>query len=76
MAAVAAAVADGADVIAVEALDHIGGNSVWSTGYLAFVGSAMQAECMKRRRTSLNYLRTPRPSPSRGWSGGWLRPLP
>ena len=45
MAAVAAAVADGADVIAVEALDHIGGNSVWSTGYLAFVGSAMQAEC-------------------------------
>lgn len=44
MAAVAAAAAEGADVVAVEALEHIGGNSVWSTGYLAFVDSAMQAE--------------------------------
>ncbi len=44
MAAVAAAAADGAEVVAVEALDHIGGNSVWSTGYLAFVGSQLQAE--------------------------------
>lgn len=43
MAAVAAAGAAGADVVAVEARDHIGGNAVWSTGYLAFVGSAMQA---------------------------------
>lgn len=44
MAAVAAAAAEGVEVIAVEALDHIGGNCVWSTGYLAFVGSQMQAE--------------------------------
>lgn len=44
MAAVAAAVAEGAEVVAVEALEHIGGNAVWSTGYLAFVGSAMQRE--------------------------------
>ena len=44
MAAVAAAAAEGAEVVAVEALEHIGGNSVWSTGYLAFVNSAMQAE--------------------------------
>ncbi|MFW3169301.1 FAD-dependent oxidoreductase [Geodermatophilus sp. CPCC 206100] len=44
MAAVAEAAAQGASVVAVEALDHIGGNCVWSTGYLAFVNSAMQAE--------------------------------
>lgn len=44
MAAVAAARAEGAEVVALEALDHIGGNAVWSTGYLAFVGSDMQAE--------------------------------
>jgi fumarate reductase flavoprotein subunit len=44
MAAVSAAAAEGASVVAVEALDHIGGNCVWSTGYLAFVNSAMQAE--------------------------------
>ena len=44
MAAVAAAAADGVDVVAVEAMDHIGGNCVWSTGYLTFVNSAMQAE--------------------------------
>ena len=40
----AAAAAEGADVVAIEALEHIGGNSVWSTGYPAFVNSAMQAE--------------------------------
>ncbi|GAA3237212.1 hypothetical protein GCM10017691_36140 [Pseudonocardia petroleophila] len=44
MAAVAEAAAEGAEVIAVEAMDHIGGNAVWSTGYLAFVDSAMQRE--------------------------------
>lgn len=44
MAAVAAAAAEGVEVIAVEALHHIGGNCVWSTGYLAFVGSQMQAD--------------------------------
>lgn len=44
MAAVQAAAADGAEVLAVEAMDHIGGNAVWSTGYLAFVNSAMQVE--------------------------------
>lgn len=44
MAAVAAAAAEGAEVVAVEALEHIGGNSVWSTGYLAFVNSQMQAD--------------------------------
>ena len=44
MAAVAAAAAEGVEVLAVEALERIGGNSVWSTGYLAFVNSAMQAE--------------------------------
>lgn len=44
MAAVAAAASEGATVIAVEAMPHIGGNAVWSTGYLAFVGSAMQDE--------------------------------
>lgn len=44
MAAVAAAIAEGAEVIAVETMDHIGGNAVWSTGYLAFVGSQMQLD--------------------------------
>lgn len=42
MAAVAEAAAEGAEVIAVEAMEHIGGNAVWSTGYLAFVDSEMQ----------------------------------
>jgi fumarate reductase flavoprotein subunit len=42
MAAVASALAEGASVVAVEARDHIGGNAVWSTGYLTFVDSAMQ----------------------------------
>jgi len=40
----AAADAHSADVIAVEAMEHIGGNAVWSTGYLAFVGSDMQRQ--------------------------------
>lgn len=44
MAAVAAAAAEGAEVVAVEALAYTGGNSVWSTGYLAFVNSQMQAD--------------------------------
>lgn len=44
MAAVAAAAGRGAEVVAVEALDQIGGNAVWSTGYLAFVSSPMQHE--------------------------------
>ncbi|MEV4747663.1 FAD-dependent oxidoreductase [Streptosporangium sp. NPDC049248] len=44
MAAVASAAAEGVEVVAVEALGEIGGNCVWSTGYLAFVGSAMQAD--------------------------------
>jgi succinate dehydrogenase/fumarate reductase flavoprotein subunit len=44
MAAVAAAAASGASVIAVEAREHIGGNAVWSTGYLSFVDSEMQRE--------------------------------
>ncbi|MGO4841373.1 FAD-binding protein, partial [Rhizobiaceae sp. 2RAB30] len=38
------AAATGAEVHAVEALDDIGGNSVWSTGYMAFVNSRAQAE--------------------------------
>lgn len=42
MAAVAAASAAGAEVVAVEAREHIGGNAVWSTGYLAFVDSEAQ----------------------------------
>ncbi|WP_240157200.1 FAD-binding protein [Pseudonocardia broussonetiae] len=44
MAAVAEAAAEGAEVVAVEAMEHIGGNAVWSTGYLAFVDSEMQRE--------------------------------
>ncbi|OJY52036.1 FAD-binding protein [Pseudonocardia sp. 73-21] len=44
MAAVSAAAAEGVEVVAVEPMQHIGGNAVWSTGYLAFVGSGMQAE--------------------------------
>ncbi len=44
MAAVAAAAAAGASVIAVEARAHIGGNAVWSTGYLSFVDSQMQRQ--------------------------------
>lgn len=44
MAATAAAAATGATVHAIEALDEIGGNSVWSTGYMAFVNSRAQAE--------------------------------
>lgn len=44
MAAVSAAAAEGVDVVAVEPMQHIGGNAVWSTGYLAFVDSGMQAD--------------------------------
>ncbi|WP_323022217.1 FAD-binding protein [Pararhodobacter sp.] len=44
MAATAAAAATGASVHVIEALDAIGGNAVWSTGYMAFVGSRAQAE--------------------------------
>lgn len=44
MAAVSAAVAAGVEVVAVEAMEHLGGNAVWSTGYLAFVNSPMQRE--------------------------------
>jgi succinate dehydrogenase/fumarate reductase flavoprotein subunit len=44
MAAVAAAVAEDAEVVAIEVMDHIGGNAVWSTGYLAFVDSDMQRQ--------------------------------
>ena len=44
MAAAAAAAATGAEVHVVEALDDIGGNSIWSTGYMAFVNSKAQRE--------------------------------
>ncbi|MDD7937460.1 FAD-dependent oxidoreductase [Actinomycetospora lutea] len=44
MAAIAAAADEGASVVVLEAMDHIGGNAVWSTGYLAFVDSAMQRD--------------------------------
>src|SRR6202012_1561983 len=44
MAAVAAAVAENAEVVAIEVMDHIGGDAVWSTGYLAFVGSDLQRQ--------------------------------
>jgi succinate dehydrogenase/fumarate reductase flavoprotein subunit len=44
MAATASAAEMGAEVHAIEALDEIGGNSVWSTGYMAFVNSRAQAE--------------------------------
>lgn len=42
MAAAAAARTAGAEVVLVEALDVIGGNAIWSTGYIAFVDSDMQ----------------------------------
>jgi succinate dehydrogenase/fumarate reductase flavoprotein subunit len=42
MAAVAAAVAADAEVVVIEAMDHIDGNPVWSTAYLTFVDSEMQ----------------------------------
>ncbi len=44
MAAAVAAADAGARVIVLEALDGIGGNAVWSTGYLAFTGFDMQEE--------------------------------
>lgn len=42
MAATAAAREQGATVAVLEARDDIGGNAVWSNGYLAFVSSDMQ----------------------------------
>jgi succinate dehydrogenase/fumarate reductase flavoprotein subunit len=42
MAAAAAAAAAGQEVTVVERRDVIGGNSAWSTGYLAFVDTPMQ----------------------------------
>ncbi len=42
MAAISAAALAGADVVAVEAGDDIGGNAVRSTGYIVFVGSDRQ----------------------------------
>jgi fumarate reductase flavoprotein subunit len=42
MAAVAAARESGASVVAVEAQDRIGGNAIWSTGYVVFVDTPMQ----------------------------------
>ena len=44
MAAVAAAAQEEVEVVALEAMDHVGGNAVWSTGYLAFVDCEMQRE--------------------------------
>lgn len=44
MAATASAAATGAEVHVVEASAEIGGNSVWSTGYMAFVKSRAQDE--------------------------------
>jgi succinate dehydrogenase/fumarate reductase flavoprotein subunit len=42
MAATAAAVEHGAHVVVLEAADRIGGNAIWSTGYVAFVDSDLQ----------------------------------
>lgn len=42
MAAAVAAAESGARVVVLEALDEIGGNAIWSTGYLAFSGFDMQ----------------------------------
>lgn len=44
MAAAVAAADAGASVLVLEALHEIGGNAVWSTGYLAFTGIDMQAD--------------------------------
>jgi succinate dehydrogenase/fumarate reductase flavoprotein subunit len=44
MAAAVGAADAGARVLVVEALAEIGGNAIWSTGYLAFTGFAMQDE--------------------------------
>lgn len=44
MAAAAAAALTGAQVHVIEALDQIGGNAPWSTGYMAFVGSRAQRD--------------------------------
>ena len=42
MAAAVAAADAGARVVVLEALDEIGGNAIWSTGYMAFTGFEMQ----------------------------------
>ncbi|KAF2093871.1 FAD/NAD(P)-binding domain-containing protein [Rhizodiscina lignyota] len=42
LSAVAGAVYSGAQVVSIEAQPRIGGNSVWSTGWVAFVDTAMQ----------------------------------
>ena len=44
MAAVTACARAGVEVAAIEPLDTIGGNAVWSTGYLAFVNSEAQKD--------------------------------
>lgn len=44
MAAALAARESGAEVLVIEALDEIGGNAIWSTGYLAFTDFAPQQE--------------------------------
>jgi succinate dehydrogenase/fumarate reductase flavoprotein subunit len=44
LAAAVAAADEGATVLVLEALDEIGGNAIWSTGYLAFCDFAMQHE--------------------------------
>jgi hypothetical protein len=50
MAAVAAAVAADAEVVVIEAMDHIDGNAVWSTAHLTFVDSEMQRRAADRGR--------------------------
>jgi succinate dehydrogenase/fumarate reductase flavoprotein subunit len=42
MAAAVGAADAGARVVVLEALDEIGGNAIWSTGYMAFTGVEMQ----------------------------------
>lgn len=44
LASVASAVESGADVVAIEAYKDIGGNGTWSTGWVAFVDSALQRQ--------------------------------
>ena len=44
MCAAIAAADQGASVVVLEALDQIGGNAVWSTGYLVFCNYDMQDE--------------------------------
>jgi fumarate reductase flavoprotein subunit len=44
MGAVASAREAGAEVIAIEAQERIGGNAIWSTGYVVFIDTPMQRE--------------------------------